>query len=135
MKEIPVAHEGWPVVWTPFCFVSFERVGEWGDQVTCKSHLITRPLRFSPLLLSSFESFERLPIVHFHFCEQYSLQHRVFFNVDVRCISFVALPTYWTEQQVFLTDRNHATLSYTFLLSVPAFSVFISLSPSGECGF
>ena len=22
IKEIPVAHEGWPVVWTPFCFAS-----------------------------------------------------------------------------------------------------------------
>ena len=91
LKEIPVAHKGLAcgldaILLCIICMLS-ERVGEWGDQVTCKSHLITRPLRFSPLLLSSFESFERLPIVHFHFCEPYSLQHRVFFNVDVRCIS------------------------------------------------
>ena len=22
IKEIPMVHEGWPVVWTPFCFAS-----------------------------------------------------------------------------------------------------------------
>ena len=47
IKEIPMVHEGWPVVWTPFCFASLRML----NSNRCGFNLRAVRVSFSQFLL------------------------------------------------------------------------------------